>query len=202
MQTESQWRGWFKKKNLVRQRAGAGEASLSVFRTVCSQCMYCCSSEDSAGMWLHPAPSHRGLWWAAILVKPMLVCTWGFTTAPFPSLVQRMFLPKRPNKSQLTTSAAARMLARKPASSTRNRPCSKACSGPAAAGGCRHDAGRATASHTSGLQRLCSRPDAGPRRAQLTAVACQNPTPSDAVMTGAMETEGEGGEEEHRVTLT
>ncbi|MEQ2245219.1 hypothetical protein ILYODFUR_025319 [Ilyodon furcidens] len=84
MQTESQRRARFEKK-LVRQSAGADEASLSAPQMVCSCCMYCCSSEDSIGMWLHPAPSQKGLWRVAILVKPMLVCTWGFTTAPFPS---------------------------------------------------------------------------------------------------------------------
>lgn len=61
-----------------------------------------CYVEDSRSMWLHPSPSHWGLWRAAILVKPMLVCAGGFTTAPFlPTLSSS--LPKLPDKSQFTS---------------------------------------------------------------------------------------------------
>ena len=35
-------------------------------------------------MWLHPTPSHWGLWWAAILVKTHVGLRWGFQYRTLP----------------------------------------------------------------------------------------------------------------------
>lgn len=75
--------------------------------TVLGCSMQHCYVEHRRSMRLHPTPSHRGLWWAAILVKPMSVCTGGFTTAPFPyasSPCCSSSLLKHRDKSQFTVS--------------------------------------------------------------------------------------------------
>lgn len=70
---------------LVRHEFEQGKALLCTYnQQFLGHSMHHCYVEHRRSMRLHPTPSHRGLWWAAILVKPMSVCTGGFTTAPFP----------------------------------------------------------------------------------------------------------------------
>lgn len=90
IQTESWWRpsceSWFEDSEVEQ-----GKALLYAHTT---NCFLGCNMrrsyvEDSRCMWLHPARAHRGLWWAAILVKPTSVCTGGFhyRTLPLPFLL-------------------------------------------------------------------------------------------------------------------
>lgn len=92
------------KKKVVRHGVEESKASLCAHtQQFVGLCVQRCYVEDSRSMWLHPTPSHRGLWRAAILVKPTSVSAGGFNTAPFPSPRCGSSLLKLPEKSHFTT---------------------------------------------------------------------------------------------------
>lgn len=105
--------GWYKpkvggerncEKKVVRHGVEESKASLCAHtQQFVGLCVQRCYVEDSRSMWLHPTPSHRGLWRAAILVKPTSVSAGGFNTAPFPSPRCGSSLLKLPEKSHFTT---------------------------------------------------------------------------------------------------